>query len=114
MDGRQVCVNSRQLCWAQQELMILTVAQLRTHHVARLCALPILFLLCFATIQAEPAETIINNGPAANRVDVAIVGDGYTASETTKYRTDVLQLLQAMFASGGWAGAEFWPMMPDA
>ena len=78
--------------------MIRSVAQLRIHHSARLCALLILLVTPFATVQAEPSETIINNGTAANRVDVAILGDGYTSSEMAKYRTDVLQFVQAMFA----------------
>jgi len=78
--------------------MIRSVAQLRINHSARLCALLILIATPFASVQAEPAETIINNGPAANRVDVAIVGDGYTSSEIAKYRADVVQFVQAMFA----------------
>ena len=46
---------------------------------------------------AEPVETIVNNGDPANRVDVAILGDGYTAAEMSKYQTDVQQFMQAFF-----------------
>ena len=46
---------------------------------------------------AEPVETIINNGDPANRVDIAILGDGYTAAELSKYQTDVQQFMQAFF-----------------
>jgi hypothetical protein len=78
--------------------MIPSVVQFRTTRFVRRCALLILLAVGSLTVQAEPVETIINNGPAANRVDVVIVGDGYTATEMTKYRTDVLQIVQAMFA----------------
>ena len=50
----------------------------------------VLLILCFSQIaSAEPVETIINNGSAANRVDIAILGDGYTAADMQKYKTDV-------------------------
>ena len=38
---------------------------------------------------AEPYETVINNGDAQNRIDIVILGDGYTAAELQKYRSDV-------------------------
>lgn len=42
----------------------------------------LLLILCLPQIaSAEPSETIINNGDPANRVDIAILGDGYTAAE---------------------------------
>ncbi len=37
----------------------------------------------------EPVTTIRNNGEPANRVDIAIVGEGYTASQMSKYAIDV-------------------------
>ncbi|MDE2180605.1 MAG: hypothetical protein KGJ40_07140 [candidate division NC10 bacterium] len=46
----------------------------------------------------EPVTTIRNNGDSANRVDVAILGDGYTASELGKYATDVETFIQGFFA----------------
>ena len=46
---------------------------------------------------AEPVETIINNGSAANRVDIAILGDGYTSGEMQKYRDDVQSLMTRFF-----------------
>ena len=45
-----------------------------------------------------PAVTVVNNGDPANRVDLAILGDGYTTAELDKYADDVQQLLQAFFA----------------
>jgi hypothetical protein len=46
---------------------------------------------------AEPFETIINNGPPENRVDIAIMGDGYTAAEMDKYRSDIEQFVRLWF-----------------
>lgn len=58
-----------------------------------------LFLFfCFPQIaSAEPFQTIVNNGAPENRVDIAILGDGYTAAEMQKYRDDVEALIQAFF-----------------
>ena len=47
---------------------------------------------------AEPVVTVRTNGDSANRVDIAIVGDGYTASEMGKYANDVETLLVGFFA----------------
>jgi len=46
---------------------------------------------------AELFETITDNGAPQNRVDIAIVGDGYTAAQMTKYQSDVQQFLQGVF-----------------
>jgi IgA Peptidase M64/Calx-beta domain/Domain of unknown function (DUF4214) len=46
---------------------------------------------------AEPVETVLNNGPASNRVDIAILGDGYTSNELQKYRTDAQTMIQRFF-----------------
>ena len=46
----------------------------------------------------EPTETIVNNGPSDNRVDIVVMGDGYTASQMDKYHADVQQMMQAFFA----------------
>jgi len=60
----------------------------------------ILLILCLPQIAfAEPVETIINNGDAANRVDIAILGDGYTAADMQKYRNDVQTLMTRFFDS---------------
>jgi hypothetical protein len=45
--------------------------------------------------------TIWNNGPSANRVDMVIMGDGYTSAQlTTVYPTHIQNLLSYMFDSG--------------
>jgi len=60
---------------------------------------------CFVLLTAglpgvwgAPVTTVLNNGDPANRVDLAILGDGYTAAEVSQYATHVQQLLQALFA----------------
>jgi hypothetical protein len=61
-------------------------------------ALCVLFLLAFArAASAEPAQTIIDNGDPQNRVDIVVLGDGYTAAEMSKYTTDVQQFVGSMF-----------------
>lgn len=64
------------------------------------CRLLLLLLLAGlpALASAEPYETIINNGSPDNRVDIAVVGDGYTGSEMNKYYNNVQAFVQAMFA----------------
>jgi hypothetical protein len=62
---------------------------------AALCLLAVLALARAAA--AEPAQTIVNNGDPANRVDIVVVGDGYTAAEMSKYQSDIQQFVAAMF-----------------
>lgn len=54
----------------------------------------LLLVLISIRVQAEPFETIVDNGSSQNRVDIAILGDGYTAGELQKYRNDVQTLIQ--------------------
>jgi len=69
-------------------------AHIKTSHWA-LSA--VLLIVCLPQIAlAEPFETIINNGSAENRVDIAILGDGYTSAEMDKYKADV-QAAMALF-----------------
>src|ERR1044072_73055 len=59
----------------------------------------LLFLFCCPAIAlAEPFETIVNNGSPQNRVDIAILGDGYTASQMQQYKADVQNFIQGVFA----------------
>jgi hypothetical protein len=57
----------------------------------------LLVLSCAGAASAEPSETIVNNGPPQNRVDIAVMGDGYTAAESGKYRADVENFIRLMF-----------------
>src|SRR6185503_15749879 len=71
---------------------------MKTHIKAYASLSAILLILCLHQIAvAEPAETIINNGDAANRIDIAIMGDGYTAAQMQKYRDDVQNLMARFF-----------------
>lgn len=58
----------------------------------------VIALLPAAPAQAEAATTIVNNGPASNRVDIAIVGDGYTAAQMAAYHADVSAMVDGLFA----------------
>jgi hypothetical protein len=49
-------------------------------------------------VWGAPVTTVLNNGDPANRVDLAILGDGYTAAEMSQYATHVQRLLQGLFA----------------
>jgi hypothetical protein len=74
---------------------------MNSHSNAKKLVQLFLFLLLssFAmSVGAQPYETIMSNGDPANRVDIAIVGDGYTAAELGKYKTDVQTFLQGFFA----------------
>ena len=39
-------------------------------------------------VRAEPYTTIFSSGDSANRLDIVILGDGYTSGEMDKYRSD--------------------------
>ncbi|MCY4508349.1 MAG: M64 family metallo-endopeptidase [Acidobacteria bacterium] len=47
--------------------------------------------------EAEPVEVIRSNGPNKNRINVAILGDGYTRGELGKYANDVERLVAGLF-----------------
>jgi len=48
-------------------------------------------------VWGEPVTTIRNSGDPANRVDVVVLGDGYTASELMKYSSDVESAISGFF-----------------
>ncbi|GAA4354010.1 hypothetical protein GCM10023185_15200 [Hymenobacter saemangeumensis] len=59
------------------------------------------FLLLGATsalAQTFPVDTLIKNGPLNGRINLVFVGDGYQASEMTRFRTDVDQMVADLFA----------------
>jgi hypothetical protein len=60
-----------------------------------------LFCLAGATAaRAEPVTTIRANGLSSNRIDIAVLGDGYTAAEIAsgKYASDVETAIAGLFA----------------
>jgi hypothetical protein len=71
-------------------------AQIKTYSHWALSA--VLLILCLPQIaSAESVETIINIGSPANRVDIVILGDGYTAADMPKYKTDVQNAMTQFF-----------------
>lgn len=59
-----------------------------------LCGLA--WFLC-PEVFAEPVVTVRDNGDPANRVDLVVLGDGYTASEMNKFADDVEDLIAGLF-----------------
>ncbi len=52
-----------------------------------------------AAVRAQwPVTTLIDNGPPANRINIVILGDGYTASEMNTYASDTDNVLASFFA----------------
>lgn len=47
---------------------------------------------------SAPVETILDNGPPENRIDLTFVGDGYTASQMDLYRAHVEGQYQDLFS----------------
>ncbi|MFZ6712879.1 M64 family metallopeptidase [Undibacterium sp. TC9W] len=47
---------------------------------------------------AATVTTIINNGPSNTRMDLVFVGDGYTAAEMSKWRTDAQKVIDGFMA----------------
>jgi hypothetical protein len=43
-------------------------------------------------------ETVINSGPSENRIDIVVVGDGYTLSDMSKYQLNVNNILGGYFS----------------
>jgi hypothetical protein len=46
----------------------------------------------------QSVVTVMNNGDPQNRVDIAILGDGYTAGEMSKYAADVQTVINGFFS----------------
>jgi hypothetical protein len=57
------------------------------------------FFVPFQVAFAQSAVTVMNNGDPQNRVDIAIVGDGYTSGEMNKYAADVQQVISGFFST---------------
>jgi len=46
-----------------------------------------------------PVTTLLENGPTSNRINLVVVGDGYTALEMGQYASDTANLLSVFFAN---------------
>jgi hypothetical protein len=68
----------------------------------RMAAIVLLLLVCAAgdasAQSAPPVATILNNGDSMNRVDIAILGDGFTANEMGAFAEHAQRFIQVMFA----------------
>ncbi len=54
-------------------------------------------VLTAAGVAAEPVSVLRANGPDGNRINIAILGDGYTRGELPKYARDVERLVDGLF-----------------
>ncbi len=70
-------------------------ARIRT---TRPCAFALAALLGIGAAEAEPVHAVRQNGNSANRVDIVIMGDGYTAAGLQQYGVDVEALTTALFS----------------
>src|SRR5262245_39591204 len=55
-----------------------------------------------ATARAEPVTVLQLTGDPSNRLDIAIVGDGYTAAQQDKFANDASQFLARFFSEQPW------------
>jgi len=55
------------------------------------------FATCFLNAQTFKVDTILYSGPVNNRVNLVILGDGYTASEQAKFLTDATTISNKFF-----------------
>ena len=60
-------------------------------------------VLAAAGAGAEPVEVVRNNGPDQNRINVAILGDGYTSEDLAQYAIDMNLLLAELFGDRPFA-----------
>jgi hypothetical protein len=72
---------------------------LRTHPMPLMPFLAIATLVLVALpLYGEPVRSVRSTGPSDNRVDIVLVGDGYTAAELPKFAADVESFVAGMFA----------------
>jgi hypothetical protein len=50
-------------------------------------------------IHANKVDVIMENGPASEKLDLVILGDGYTKAEMEKFRKDAKRLTDALFSA---------------
>ena len=71
---------------------------MKKHLIFYLSFVCLIILTGLTRASAEPYQTIINNGSPQNRVDIAVLGDGYTAAQLAQYQSNVQQFFQGVFA----------------
>lgn len=63
----------------------------------------LLALLTFSAVAlGQTPVTVQNNGPIATRIDILILGDGYTSAELGKFSNDVQSTVTTFFAQDPW------------
>lgn len=67
-------------------------------------ALLVLGLLLAGTVRGESVITVQGTGPAANRIDIVVLGDGYTAAEQGAFAADVDRTVDGLFAQPPFEG----------
>ncbi len=65
--------------------------------LSRLLAFSLLATSWSGVAEGFPSETIVNNGPPREKVDLVFLGEGYTSSELTQYRDDVQRFTDYLF-----------------
>lgn len=70
----------------------------RMNRPNHLCLMALSALLIAPRAGAEPVHTIRQSGDPANRADIVILGDGYTADGLSRYAADAETLTAALFA----------------
>lgn len=55
------------------------------------------------TVTAAPVTTVLDGGSPANRVDIAVLGDGYTSAELAKYHADANAIVASFFAEAPYS-----------
>lgn len=67
------------------------------HHLLKFAVILLILAICLSKASAENVTAIRYNGSPTNRVDLAILGDGYTAEEMGKYAADVERFIADVF-----------------
>ncbi len=57
-----------------------------------------MLLVAAPPVSAATLQTLVDNGDSSNRVDITIVGDGYTSAELGLFGTDAQALVDRLFA----------------
>jgi hypothetical protein len=69
-----------------------------THLRRTLMLVTPLLTIATAVAQAEQSHTLLANGPSDNRIDIVLIGDGYTAAQLGTFADDVSAFVGRMFA----------------
>ena len=70
------------------------------HRAGRWVLMPLLWAALVGSATAAPVTMIRNNGSSANRVDIVVLGDGYTSTDIASglYAQQVESFIQGLFA----------------